>query len=349
MGPTVPGADVSPVLIAEGLSKQFNRRPNRGSGRKRKVPGAIRAVDDVSLSLWPGRVVAVVGESGSGKSTLVKMLARLERPSRGSVRVAGIGRGGNRAYRRRVQVVFQDPFSSLNPMHDVEYHLKRPFLVHRIASRGVDLDRAVTDLLEKVSLRPAAQFLRKRPHELSGGQRQRVAIARALAVAPQVLLADEPVSMLDVSIRLEILNLLDDLRAKEDLAVLYVTHDIASARYFADLIIVMYAGRVVETGPSIQVTDHPAHPYTRMLLSAAADPDNPGRRSWRPTNPNLDGDVAAGCRFRARCPHAMASCCKEPLSREVSQGHDVACWLYPQTLPAALQNDDRGDDVIGGR
>ena len=177
--------------------------------------------------------------------------------------------------------MLQDPFSSLNPVHDVRYHLARPLQVHGLVEPGTSIDEAIAGLLERVALTPADQFLGKYPHELSGGQRQRVAIARALAVRPRVLLADEPVSMLDVSIRLGILNLLGDLRERERLAILYITHDIASARYLADTIVVMYAGQVVESGPAEAVTDRPEHPYTQLLLSAAPDPDRAGPRRPR--------------------------------------------------------------------
>ena len=232
--------------------------------------------------------------------------------------------------------MLQDPFASLNPVHDVRYHLARPLQVHGLAGRGAGLDQAIASLLERVALTPAGQFIGKYPHELSGGQRQRVAIARALAVRPRVLLADEPVSMLDVSIRLGILNLLGDLRERDGLAILYITHDIASARYLADTIVVMYAGQVVESGPAEAVTDRPEHPYTRLLLSAAPDPD---RRS-----PAVLGDRAAppslaapppGCRFHPRCPHAMAVCTdRVPPGFDVAPGHLSACWLHARNLDA---------------
>ena len=190
-------------------------------------------------------------------------------------------------------MVLQDPFSSLNPVHDVHYHLARPLIVHGKARRGRALDEAVADLLARVALTPPEAFMRKYPHELSGGQRQRVAIARALAARPRVLLADEPVSMLDVSIRLGILNLLADLRRAGHLAILYITHDIASARYLADSIMVMYAGQRVESGPAATVTDEPAHPYTRLLLNAAPDPDRAAAaRPGRPRQPTEPGEPA---------------------------------------------------------
>ena len=308
----------------------------------------MHAVENVSIALPKAQVTAVVGESGSGKSTLARLLARLITPTSGELLLDGqpiaSSSRGRRDYARQVQLVLQDPFASLNPVHDVRYHLARPLQVHGLAGRGAGLDQAIAGLLERVALTPADQFIGKYPHELSGGQRQRVAIARALAVQPRVLLADEPVSMLDVSIRLGILNLLGDLRERDGLAILYITHDIASARYLADTIVVMYAGQVVESGPAQAVTDRPEHPYTRLLLSAAPDPD---RRS-----PAVLGDRAAppslaapppGCRFHPRCPHAMAVCAdRVPPGFDVAPGHLSACWLQAKDLDAARARPSAG-------
>jgi peptide/nickel transport system ATP-binding protein len=231
-----------------------------------------------------------------------------------------------------VQLVLQDPFASLNPVHGMRYILGRPLKIHGTAD-GADRDDAIKALLERVSLTPSAQFIEKMPHELSGGQRQRVAIARALAVRPKVLLADEPVSMLDVSIRLGVLNLLADLRDRERLAILYVTHDLASARYLADTITVMYAGRVVESGPAVTVADSAQHPYTQLLLSAVPDPDRDGapRLAGAGSPPSLI-HPPAGCRFHPRCPFAMAKCKVEaPPPLPVGDGHTSACWLHENT------------------
>jgi peptide/nickel transport system ATP-binding protein len=313
------------VLEARELTRHFT------APRTRAV---VHAVDDASMALAPGSITALVGESGSGKSTLARLLAGLIRPTSGELRLDGAvvtpRRRGRRGYARDVQLVLQDPFSSLNPVHDVRYHLARPLQVHKMVPAGVSLDDAITALLEKVALTPAAQFIRKYPHELSGGQRQRVAIARALAVQPRVLLADEPVSMLDVSIRLGVLNLLADLRDNDGLTILYITHDIASARYLSDDIAVMYAGQIVESGPAVTVTDEPSHPYTQLLLSAAPDPDGAGRRAVstaRGGGPNLLAPPS-GCRFHPRCPHAMAICsATAPPAVTVAAGHVSACWL----------------------
>jgi peptide/nickel transport system ATP-binding protein len=318
------------VLEARGLTKHFRvrSRPQRGQRRTRAV---VHAVEDVSLVLEAGRVTAVVGESGSGKTTVSRMLAQLTKPTSGQILLEGKPSGSYRlkAYRRRIQMVFQDPFSSLNPVHTVRYHLARPLRLHDRAGGRNGTEAAVNALLTRVKLDPPGQYAGKLPHELSGGQRQRVAIARALAAGPTVLLADEPISMLDVSIRLGILNLLGELRDQEKLAILYVTHDIASARYFADTMIVMYAGRVVESGPSLEVTDNPQHPYTRLLLDAAPDPERetPAVMQARGSAPSLISPPP-GCRFHPRCPLAMPVCSERlPPDITVGEGHVAACWL----------------------
>ncbi len=326
---TAPARDeTSAVLVARGLTKHFKvHRKVRGTTIRSSI---VHAAEDINLELYPGKVTAVVGESGSGKTTVARMLARLIPPTAGQITLNG-ERVGNRHvldYRHKVQLVFQDPFASLNPVHDVRYHLARALKVHHKASGREGLDAAVADLLAKVKLEPAGQFVRKLPHELSGGQRQRVAIARALAAQPSVLLADEPVSMLDVSIRIGVLNLLGELRDAAGMALLYVTHDIASARYFADTVTVMYAGKVVESGPSLEVTDNPSHPYTQLLLSAAPDPDRPSPPVIRAgTIPSLI-DPPSGCRFHPRCPFVMPICSTQtPPDFEVGADHTAACWL----------------------
>src|SRR5207302_3736561 len=266
----------------------------------------------------------------AGKPTVARRLAQIIRPDKGQVLLEGkpAPSGRPRSYAAKVQMVLQDPFASLNPVHRIRHDLERPLKIHHLANGNADA--AVADLLRRVALKPPDTFTSKFPHELSGGQRQRVAIARALAVRPKVLIADEPVSMLDVSIRLGILNLLADLRDEDRLAILYVTHDIASARYLADTIAVMYAGQLVEVAPSVELTDHPAHPYTQPLLSAAPDPD-------RAQPPVLAGSGAppsllappSGCRFHPRCPHAMDVCSrKAPPSITVAPDHIAACWLH---------------------
>ncbi|MCO1617464.1 MULTISPECIES: ABC transporter ATP-binding protein [Micromonospora] len=332
------------VLEAVGLTKHFPVR-RRLRDLLSRTPAVVHAVDDVSIALRRGRVTALVGESGSGKSTVARLLAQLYPRTAGDIRLHGRStrvRGGRRfrAYVRRVQLILQDPFASLNPVHTVRYHLTRSLRIHGNAGTGPDgLDKALADLLTRVALTPPERYLDAFPHELSGGQRQRVAIARALGADPEVLLADEPVSMLDVSIRLGVLNLLQDLKDRLDLAILYITHDIASARYFADETIVMYAGRMVEGGDSETVTQRPAHPYTRLLIESAPDPE-------RITGAGGDGAAAGerghgeppslirppgGCRFHPRCPAAMPRCATDlppPIPVDDAPGHWAACWLY---------------------
>jgi oligopeptide/dipeptide ABC transporter ATP-binding protein len=267
-------AGVGPVALeAVELAKRYRL------GRHVEVD----AVRGVSLALSRGTITALVGESGSGKTTVARLLAGQQQRSGGQILLDGAAmdpaaKRGFRAYKEAVQMVFQDPFASLNPLHTVRYHLERALSLHgRRTGRGsgqTELDA----LLEQVRLSPPEQYRDAYPHELSGGQRQRVAIARALAASPRVLLADEPVSMLDVSIRLEMLDLIEELRARLDLAVLYITHDIASARYFADVILVMHNGEIVERGPAEQVTQSPSHDYTRLLIASAPDPDAFGRQ-----------------------------------------------------------------------
>ncbi len=262
------------TLEVRDLVKDFTLR----SGLRRST---LRAVDRVSFDLVPGRTVALVGASGSGKSTVARMLARLERPTSGRIVLTGDdGREVERRhYRDHVQMVFQDPFASLNPFHSIEHHIARPLQLHGRAQDAEDTGRKVRHLLERVHLTPADQVAHRRPHELSGGQRQRVAIARALAPGAQVIVADEPVSMLDVSSRLGVLNLLARLQREDRLAVLYITHDLATARHFSDDILVMYRGRVVERGPADDVILRPRHPYTRMLAAASPNPETRGQ--WR--------------------------------------------------------------------
>ena len=262
------------TLEARNLTKVFRLRDG---GRARR----LTAVDEVSFTLEPGRTIALVGESGSGKSTVAKMLAKLETPTRGQVLLDGqksARRGrGLISYRHEVQMVFQDPFASLNQFHTIRHHLERPLRLHQRATTRAEVDEHVERLLERVNLTPALSFADRRPHELSGGQRQRVAIARALAPGARFLIADEPVSMLDVSIRLGVLNLLARLQREDHLGVLYITHDLATARHFSDELMVMRYGEIVERGPSDEVILNPQHDYTKTLLKAAPEPSRHGR------------------------------------------------------------------------
>jgi peptide/nickel transport system ATP-binding protein len=303
-------------------------------GRRRSAD--VRAVDGVSFTLSQGRTTALVGESGSGKSTIARILARLTVETAGTILLDGAvvararqSRKLRSTYRRRVQMVFQDPFASLNPAHTVRHHLARPLRLHH-KLRGDAAREGVEALLQRVNLMPPQQMAAKYPHEMSGGQRQRVAIARALAPEPQVLLADEPVSMLDVSIRLEILNLIADLQRERQLAVLYITHDLATARHFSDTVLVMYRGWIVESGPSDEVILNPKHPYTQLLAAAAPDPTRPRDvategRSTREAVPTV------GCRFAPRCPFVMDRCRSEaPPDFAVGDEHAARCWLYTE-------------------
>ncbi len=244
--------------------------------KKYRVRGAgdMLALDDVSFTLSSGKTIALVGQSGSGKSTIAKILTQLETATSGSILLDGepIPRRGRalRAYRQQVRMVFQDPFASLNPYHSIRHHLERPLRLHHVVPKA-EIEAEVQRLLERVRLSP--DLVERRPHELSGGQRQRVAIARALASRPALLIADEPVSMLDVSIRLGVLNLLAELQRESNLGVLYITHDLATARHFSDEIMVLNGGVVVERGDADQVILNPQHPYTRQLRDASPNPD----------------------------------------------------------------------------
>jgi peptide/nickel transport system ATP-binding protein len=320
-----------PVLEAVDLRRYFMLRRKRTDLGPRRV---VHAVDGVSITLRAGSAVALVGESGSGKSTLARLLAQLETPSGGEIKLQGreVHATHGRALRKycgSVQYVFQDPFASLNPVYTVRHHLLRPLRIRGVHT--ADLNRRLSELLDLVHLVPAGWFLPKFPHELSGGQLQRIGIARALAADPVVLLADEPVSMLDVSIRIGVLNLLQELQELRRIAVLYVTHDMASARYFAQTTLVMYAGQLVEGGPSEAIVHSPAHPYTQLLIESAPDPDRTSLREGGQVNTNPPDIVSPppGCRFAPRCPHAMPVCAKEPPPAfDVGRGQWAKCWLH---------------------
>ncbi|MFT4229913.1 MAG: ATP-binding cassette domain-containing protein [Microbacterium sp.] len=257
-----------PAVRIRGLNKYFTQ----GSGRAKRT---ITALNDIELDIARGEIVALVGESGSGKSTLARCIARLEQPESGVLEVTGEDvlqtqrRHASKAYRSQVQMVFQDPFGSLNPTQRIEHVLSRSLQLH--GKVKADLRMQLVDLVTSVGL--PAEVLSSFPHEMSGGQRQRIAIARVLAVEPEIILADEPTSMLDVSVRIGVLNLLARLRDERGIAILYVTHDLASARYLADRTIVMYRGTLVEGGESMALLANPQHPYTRMLVGAVPDPD----------------------------------------------------------------------------
>ncbi|HKE67571.1 MAG TPA: ATP-binding cassette domain-containing protein [Micromonosporaceae bacterium] len=258
-----------PALAVAHATKIYKAR---GQGRG----ATVTAVDDVSFTIEPGAAIGLVGASGSGKSTLAKLITASERPTSGTIRFGDIEvdrlrSGGRRAYHRRVQMVFQDPYGALNPLHTVEYTVMRP-CQNILGMSAREASRRVHDLLETVGLNPAAQYASKLPHQLSGGQRQRVVVARALACDPDVIVADEPVSMLDVSLRAGVLSLLGQLRDERGLSLLYITHDLLSARVVTDQILVLNGGRVVESGVTKQVLQHPQDEYTKRLLDAVATP-----------------------------------------------------------------------------
>jgi peptide/nickel transport system ATP-binding protein len=302
----------------------------------------VHAVDDVSFELRPGTITALVGESGCGKSTVARLLARLYQPSSGAVLFDGgdVARVRRRRdvlrYRSQVQLIFQDPFASLNPVKTVRHHIERPLRIHGIVPRN-EVDERVHDLLRSVGLVPPEEIATKYPHELSGGQRQRVALARVLAVEPKVILADEPTSMLDVSIRIGILNLLMRLKEEREIAFLFVTHDLASARYVADDLLVMYAGQIVERGPVEEVLESPLHPYTRLLLAAVPDPAKRLHTERIQERKGLAGaavDPPEGCRFVSRCPIAIDVCSQvTPPLVEARSEHAARCHV---TAPSTL-------------
>ena len=305
-----------PLLSVEGLRTRYASR-------------ALPAVDGVSFDIAAGETVGLVGESGCGKSTLGKTVLRLVDPSEGSIRldgqeVAGLGPSALAPFRRRVQMVFQDPFGSLNPRHAVGTLLETPLKVHGVRD-AAERRRRVLDMLGRVGLPPAA--LGRYPHEFSGGQRQRIGIARALMLRPDLVVCDEPVSALDLSIQAQILNMLVDLKRDLGLAYLFISHDLSVVRYVSDRILVMYLGRIVEEADGATLWRTPRHPYTRALL-AAVPRAVPGGRAPVAIRGELGTPAEGGCRFRSRCPAAFDRCVTEdPALRPVTAGHRAACHL----------------------
>jgi len=322
----------APILQIRNLRKLFPVSRAGFSGPKAKY---VHAVDDVSFELGRGEVLALVGESGCGKSTLILTLLGLEKATSGVIMFEGqdvtyLQGGALKEMRRHIQMIFQDPYESLNPLMTIGQIVAEPLVVHRLAQNKAERLLRVSQALEDAGLKPADNFLNRYPHELSGGQRQRVVIAGALVLAPAVLLADEPVSMLDVSIRAEILNLLSDLRVNRGISIIFITHDLSTAAYFADRIAVMYLGRIVEVGATQTVLNDPQHPYTKSLLSVIPVP-NPRLRRERvilqgdPPNPI---DLPSGCRFHPRCPLAFDRCREvDPRLTPISADHQAACLL----------------------
>jgi peptide/nickel transport system ATP-binding protein len=316
------------LLEARGLTKHF------------KVGGVfshtmLHAVDGADFTIGAGEIVALVGESGSGKSTVARLLAKVHRPTSGEILYQGRPLSSLRsrrkvlAYRGDVPMVFQDPFSSLNPAYRVSHGILRGLILHRPELSRTERAAEAERVVEAVGLTPAADVLDRYPYELSGGQRQRIGFAQALAYKPKLILADEPVSMLDVSIRIGLLNLMASLREREGVSFLYITHDIASARYISDRVLVMYAGHLVESGPTESVLADPRHPYTQLLLSAVPDPRAPLElEAGEVGEPPKVVDPGEGCRFRGRCPLAIDECARvTPLRVELEPGHEAACHV----------------------
>jgi len=336
----------APLLEVQGLAKHFPVK----QGVFGRLSGHVRAVDGVDFHLDAGETLAIVGESGCGKSTVGRLVLRLLEPTGGSVRFEGqdllaLSDSRMRAQRRRMQVIFQDPYASLNPRMTVGAMLSEPLMLHGLASSDAARRARVGELLELVGLRP--EHARRYPHEFSGGQRQRLAIARALAVEPQLIVADEPVSALDVSIQAQVINLMRSLQARFGLAYVFISHDLAVVKHIADRIAVMYLGKIVETATTDELFRNPRHPYTRALLSAVPLPDPTVVRE----RALLEGDIPSamnpppGCRFHTRCRHARESCKVDvPVLADDGAGHSTACPWWPEFPPAPSLVERTGQD-----
>lgn len=335
----------SPVLLkVRHATRHFTVRCGGGQ------TGTLHAVDDVDLTLRRGMIIGLVGESGSGKTTIARLVALFYPLTAGEIFLEGkpapLDKGSRAdSYRSQVQLMFQDPFGSLNVVHTVGYTLGRVLKLHGFKGNSAALRERTIELLRQVRLEPAADYVNKFPYQMSGGQRQRVVLARALAVEPKIILADEPVSMLDVSIRAEMLNLFTELRDRDGLSLLYVTHDMAGARYLCDEIAVMYAGQIVEHGTAENVVVNPAHPYTRLLIESSPDPTRAetesreerfGSGSDLGEPPNVI-DPEPGCRFAPRCPFARDVCrSTDPPQAVVNGGQLTRCWMYDPSWDGEL-------------
>ena len=326
-----------PLLEVTNLVKHF---PIKSGVLIDRQVGAVRAVDDVTFSVAEGETLGLVGESGCGKSTLARSILQLLTPTSGSVRfrgqeISGLSRKQLRPLRREIQMIFQDPYASLNPRKRVGQIIGDQLQLHGVAS-GAELRKRVEELMERVGLHP--EHYNRFPHEFSGGQRQRIGVARALALEPRMIVADEPVSALDVSIQAQIINLLDDLQDNFNLTYIFVAHDLGVVRHVSDRIAVMYLGKIVELGPAEEVCTRPIHPYTVSLLSAVPIPDPNENKARAPLV--LEGDVPspanppAACRFHTRCPHATDICSEvEPEFVDYGNGHWAACH-HPRNVGA---------------
>jgi peptide/nickel transport system ATP-binding protein len=326
-----------PIIEARELRKWYKLRNGPFAALLgRDAPRHLKAVDGVSIAIAAGEVLGLAGESGSGKSTTGMTLLKLHEPTSGEIRFQGIGLLANEdrrtrlAFRRQAQIVFQNPYEALNPRYTVAQSVREPIAIHFPGDAEAQREKLVRAMV-RAGLTPIETYLERYPHQLSGGQLQRIAIARAISVEPRFLVADEPVSMLDVSIRAGILNLLRYFASELDMAVLYISHDLSTMRHVCSTVAVMYLGRIIEMGPAEQVLDRPHHPYAQALVAAV--PVMGGRNVRSRTQlagavPN-PSDLPTGCRFHPRCPKAMARCREsEPALKPVGQGHQVACYLY---------------------
>jgi len=314
------------ILSVHGISKQFVKKSIFAS--KNSV---VKAVDDVTFSLNRGDALVIAGESGSGKSTIAKLILMATSPDSGRIVFEGeeikTDPKSLKKIRMQCQMVYQDPYDSINPRMKVGDIVSEPLQIHNI---GNDLERKkmIMDALKEVKLEPTEEIVEKHPHMLSGGQRQRVVIARALVIRPKIIIADEPVSMLDVSIRAEILELMKEIQKKNNISFIYITHDLATAKYFGQNIIILYLGKIMEAGSINQVLMRPRHPYTQALIDAISEPnpDNLYKEKIIRINEPIDIDPFTGCRFRARCPYAIEKC-KETPPLELNDGRKVACFV----------------------
>jgi peptide/nickel transport system ATP-binding protein len=301
--------------------------------------GYVRAVDGVDFTLGPGEAIAIVGESGCGKSSLIKTLLGLNKPSQGDVifegrKLSELDSSELRWYRSQVGYVQQDPYGALPPFMNVQRILNEPLIINGISDKK-ERDRRIKKGLEEVKMHPIEEFLPKFPHMLSGGQQQRVVIARSMIMEPKLIVADEPVSMLDASVRVEILKLLRGLQESHNLAVIYITHDLSTVRYFSERIFVMYAGQVIEKAPVLDLLHNAKHPYTHALLEATSDPDAKNAEKFREVPPGEPPSLVKpppGCRFNPRCPHMIPGLCDVdvPPDFEINPRHLAACWLYKE-------------------
>ena len=324
-----------PLIKAISVKKYFPVRMSFIRSLKGEEQKWVKAVDDISIDIYPKEILGLAGESGSGKTTFGRTLIRLIEPTAGSVIYKNVDifklKGSElKNYRRKLQIIFQDPYDSINPRLTIRDVVAEGLLVNKIVSKD-KVDEAVASALEDVKLTPPEEFINRYPHELSGGQRQRVAIARALVLKPDFIVADEPVSMLDVSIRAEVLNVMLDLKEKYGITFLFITHDLALAKHMSDRIAVMYLGKLVELADSEKLIDNPLHPYTQALIAAIPIPDPTAKKA----EVKIKGEIPSpinpppGCRFHPRCPYAFDRCkVEEPKLKEVEPGHFVACHLY---------------------